>query len=347
MKNKRFNKIAKLLLSIMLIISLTGCGGKVFLTTGLDADQLLKVSGQVVPMSLARLILATEVLNYTEEFGEEIWNVQVEGDNLSEKLKSTVKQQLAELKTISMLANQKNIKLTNGEKEKLDKAAKEFFSQLSEEEIASLAITEQDVYTLYEYFLLSEKIYNLVTDAVDIEVSDEEARVIRVQYCFVRNYYLDESNNKVLLTGDGKIAAENRIAEAYQKMIQGNDFTVIAKQYSDDTVYEYEFGRGQMETTFEETAYSLENGETSEIIECENGYYIIKCIEDYVELKTEENKTALLQQYKTEEFLKLYEPFLKNQTYEYNDKEYEKINIADLKLEHNNLYKIYSQYVEE
>lgn len=335
------------LLVVIYIVCAFGCNGKVYLTTGLDADQLLKVSGEVVPISIGKLILATQRNNYQEELGEEIWKVNVDGVSMEEKLKEVVKLKLAELKTISMLAKEKNILLSNSEKENISKAAEAYYGELTEEEKESLGITKEDIYTLYEYFRVSEKLYDLTVNSADVEISDEEARVIKVQYCFVKTYYIDENNNEIELDEDGKAAAENRIHEAYTRLQSGTDFSVIAKEYSDDTIYEYEFGRGEMEKNFEDAAFQLENGGISEIITGEKGFYIIKCINSYDELKTEENKRQLLEEYKNKAFMDMYEPFLNKQTYEYNDKEYNSIDINSLILDNSKLYEIYSQYVEE
>lgn len=345
---KKYLKIYLCILLIMAVGFITaGCNGKVYFTTGFNNDEMIKVSGEVVPMSLGRLILAVEKSNYASELGDEIWKLEIDGESLWEKLKQTVKIQLSELKTISMLAKEKNILLSVSENEKINNATEEFYNSLSEEEREALGITKEDVRTLYEYFRVSEKLYELTTNGITVEISDEEARVIKVQYCFVKKYYYDENNNEKQLDSEGVEAARKIIEEANEKIKTGTDFSLIAKEYSDDTIYEYEFGRGEMEQNFENAAFSLENGEISDIVESEKGFYIIKCLNSYEELKTEENKVELLKKYKNKAFHDMYEPFMAEQTYEYNDKEYNNIDIDSLVLNNNKLYEIYSQYLEE
>lgn len=346
-------KLKKIYLSIILIITfvgsscMTGCDGKVYLTTGLNEDELIKVSGQIVPMSLGKLILAVEKNSYSEGLKADIWKMEADGVTLEERLKDTVINQLAELKTISMLAQEKNISLTVTEKEKVKTAAKEFYEGLTKEEVTSLGITEEDVRSLYEYFAVSQRLYELITGGVEIEISDEEARVIRVQYCYVRNFYYDEKNAEHGLDEYGLKAARDKIEEAYDKVIKGADFSLIAKEYSDDTVYEYEFGRGEMTENFENQAFLLENGQVSGIVEDEKGFYIIKCISNYEELKTEENKKELVKKYKNKVFTEMYEPYMREQTYEYNNKKYDAIDINSIVFNNKNLYEIYAQYFEE
>lgn len=345
MKNK-IKKIINIILIVMLAINLVGCNGKVFLTTGLDSDQLLKVSGNVVPMSVGKLVLATEMNRYTKDLGEDIWDTQYEDTTLGEYLVDNVSRQLAELKAISMLAKDKNISLTSAEGEKIDAAAEAYYKTLSHEYIEKLGITQSDIRELYREFMISEKLYQMVCDSVSVEISDEEARVIKVQYIFVKTYYPNEEGNMVEYTSDGKVAAKNRIIEAQGKLNAGNDFAMVAEEYSDDAVYEYEFGRGIMEEAFEEAAFSLEQNELSDIVYADNGYYLIKCVNYYDQLKTEENKKQLLMKYKNQAFLDIYEPYLKAQSLEFNDNFGE--NYADdLSQINGNLYEIYSEFMEE
>ena len=336
--------ISIFLAMVMLAVFMTGCEGKMYITTGLNADQLLKVSGKEVPMSIAKLVLATEMNGYSGELGDDVWNLKYDGKNLSENLKDTVKYQLAELLTISMLADEKNISLSKSEKEKIDAAAKEFYDTLSSEEIKKFGVTEEQIKNLYNQFLMSKKFYEAVTERAYIEISDEDARVIRVQYCFIRTTMINDKGEKVSLNEDGLEAAYNKACEALEAIKTGTDFTVIAKEYSDDSIYEYEFGRNTMDQAFENVAFELNDGEISDIIKGTNGYYIIKCVSSYDSLKTEENKKELLNKYKNEEFKKVYEPYMKNQTFEYNDEAYNDIDINEIVTDNNNLYEIFDKY---
>lgn len=54
----------------------------------------------------------------------------------------------------------------------------------------------------------------------------------------------------------------------------------MAREINGDGEYEYELKRGEMEASFEETAFNLKTGETSGIVHSGEKYYIIKCISD-------------------------------------------------------------------
>ncbi len=81
-----------------------------------------------------------------------------------------------------------------------------------------------------------------------------------------------------------KAEARKKIEDVQKKLEQGDDFSELAKEYSEgpsskkggDLGY---FSHGQMVEKFDKAAFALEPGETSDIVETRFGYHIIK-VED-------------------------------------------------------------------
>lgn len=85
-------------------------------------------------------------------------------------------------------------------------------------------------------------------------------------------------------TDEEKAAAKAKAEEVLAKAKAGEDFATLAKEYSDDpgskdTGGEYTFGRGKMVKPFEDTAFALEPGQVSDLVETQFGYHIIKLSE--------------------------------------------------------------------
>ncbi len=74
--------------------------------------------------------------------------------------------------------------------------------------------------------------------------------------------------------------AKTMIEDVKAQIADGADFAELAEKVSDCPSGSNggslgEFGRGQMVKAFEDTAFALEPGETSDIIETEFGYHMI------------------------------------------------------------------------
>lgn len=79
-----------------------------------------------------------------------------------------------------------------------------------------------------------------------------------------------------------KDEAKKKIEQILQKLKAGADFAALAKEVSEDTYTKDNGGdldyfyKGQMVQAFEDAAFSLKPGETSDVVETEYGYHIIK-----------------------------------------------------------------------
>lgn len=82
------------------------------------------------------------------------------------------------------------------------------------------------------------------------------------------------------------IAAKRRqIEDLRKRILAGEDFAVLAKQYSEDTGSKEnggelpEFARGQMVAEFESAAFSLPTNQVSEVVTSQFGFHLIKVLE--------------------------------------------------------------------
>ncbi len=86
------------------------------------------------------------------------------------------------------------------------------------------------------------------------------------------------------------VDSEDKAKEVKEKLLNGEDFAELAKNYSIDTANNQQggelgfFARGEMVPEFENAAFSLKVGEISEPVQTEFGYHIIK-VEDKEQAK--------------------------------------------------------------
>ena len=331
----KLKKIYVYILSIALFASLLcGCNKKVYITTGLKSDEIFKLSGEACSLGQMMLVLMTEKNRYEEDFGNDIWSYENKNldVNLEEQIKDKVKKQVSELKTIELFAKENKIQFSDDEVELIKKAAKKYFDSLSKEEIELLKLKEIDVEKLYSSFYYADKVYSKLTKDISLEVSDEEARVIKCKYVFI-----NASENKE----QAKLKAE----EVKKLLLDGNDFNSVAKKYSDGENNQVQLSRDSVTEEFADKLFALAKGEFTNIIENQDGYYIFLCVEDYLQAETEANKLTIAENYKREKYEKLYKPFEAEQTFEFNDKVWDKVKLDDYsEVVTQSLYDVYNEY---
>ena len=80
------------------------------------------------------------------------------------------------------------------------------------------------------------------------------------------------------------VAKESQAKEVLDRLSKGESFGALAAEYSIDGTRKQGgdlgfFGHGVMVREFEKAAFSLEKGQTSEIVKTQFGYHIIKRLE--------------------------------------------------------------------
>ncbi|MEH7222677.1 peptidylprolyl isomerase [Bacillus sp. JJ1566] len=129
---------------------------------------------------------------------------------------------------------------------------------------------EEFVRELLKSDMLKEK---AAIDAVEVK----EGEVVKASHILAKF----PVNPGEEVTEEQKAEAKKKIEEAKAKLDSGEKFEDVAKEYSDDATAQNGgdlgwFGKGRMVPEFEETAFALKEGETSDIIESQYGYHIIK-----------------------------------------------------------------------
>jgi len=210
----------------------------------------------------------------------------VTGSQLSEIKKKTL-ERLINHELLYQESKKKGIKVDEAA---LDEKFKKQFSDESKikDILSRMNMTEAELKSQFKRDIIIRKFIDKEI-IQKVTVSDKE----------VKGYYDDNPNffkqpeqvqaSHILIKVDSradksqKAEARKTLEKIQQKLKKGEDFSTLAKEYSQcpssakggDLGY---FRRGQMVKPFEDTAFSLKQGEVSDIVRTRFGYHLIKVI---------------------------------------------------------------------
>ncbi len=311
-------KTRLLLIMIIAAILLCACGKDadpsektvVVLTTGFSEDEIFRIEEQSCSLPELNVYLINRKNQYEKVYGSRIWDTEIEGLSPKERVKDDALAKIAQVKTMTLMARNYNISLTEEEKSKVTQIAGEYYDSLNEAEIKAMGIKEHTIRTLYEEYALADKVYHFLIKDINPEVSDDEARTITVQQIMIRTASYDEEGNREEYSASEKQLAYARAKEAYEKALAGENFDSLIQEYSDDETSTYTFGKGAMDEVFEQAAFNLGTDEISPIVETSYGYHIIKCISTFNREETDANKVKIVEEKKREVFGEEYNAFV-------------------------------------
>lgn len=300
---------------IMAAGMLTGCGEK-----KLDGSKTVAtVDGTKIPLGVVSLSvregqMQTEAMyrSYMGGSDFDIWDTEAEkGKTYGEQ---AVEESLKDVELMYIMkakAADYDVELTDEDEKAIAEAAASFMEANSEETIADLAVTEDQVKTYLELQTYKQKIHDPIIADVDKNVSDEEAQQSSFEYVSVSTADLSDDEIKEkkedaqkILDGlkadpDGDFS---EIAKSVDDSYSSLSGTFDANETSEDEDTDDEDaddGSSSYSGTYPEEVIdvlrTLDDGEVaSDIIETDTAYYVVKLDKKDDEEATETKKESII-----------------------------------------------------
>ena len=264
------------------------------------------------PDAQAMLIITTEANRYRTVYTDQIWQVQVgEEESFQLYLLEQIRTFLKEVKTMNLLADEREIQLTGQEKEQLRQLSSEFYQSLTEADRECIGASEEDVYAMYEAYHRANRLVDEVTKNVDLEISDSEARVMKIQELCLET--------------------EESAQEAFQQLSEeGTNFSSVARAIREEGYKEESVGRGERSAAYETAVFSLEDGQLSQPFADGDSWYLVKCVDSYDEDATLERKERLALQRKNQAFRRIYDTFAGEHPVEIQGSIWENVDLTEM-----------------
>ncbi len=335
-KNSRTFRLTALLL-LLVMLTAVGCGqgesSDIRIVKPLAENELFKIDEEICTVSEAMVLMAAQKKVVEDVYGPEIWAVQLDGVTFEENIKESLKDFLARMTCMKLMAEENQITLSTEEKQQMQNCTDTYWSQLTEEEKAALGTDKEEIQELFTSYYYYNKLMEVLTSDLETEISDNDARIMQAEYLYVAK------------NGKNQTSAMQKILKKAKKT---DDFLEVAETYSEKSEYTISIARGQLPEEIEEAVFALADQEISEVLEAEDGYYIVYCLEDYDREATAKHKEELINARKEEHFTQQYDAFVKNLTAQFHDSAWEKLSLEELvTLSEADFFAIYQEHVNE
>ena len=309
---KLYKKLCAVLLLMALSLSMCACtlnGKDVYFTTGCNPNTLFIIDDMKCPISEAKVYLLNNKNIYCIVDGVDMWGGNYNTDIMVSSLKSQMLSHLTKVYSMCMYAKENEIALSEDELNRVKTAAANYYGSLSDVEKDYIGASLSDIEEMYQRYALALKVNAQVLGAVDEEISEDESRIMKAYVLYNENRANIEDIEYMINTG--------------------KPFDTIASLYNKADSYTQIFGRNEFPPNVDEVVFALNDGEISERIDVESGFYYFQCIDKYIEDLSEANKQAVIDEKKTAIITSLISSLDGKYYSEFNQKAYDELSLTN------------------
>lgn len=285
-------KILSIIMASVLAISMSACTKK---------SPVATVNGVDITLEKYQDTLNAYKVTFENMYGKDVWNQQVEGDKTrGDEFKEDILNRMIQDELVYQKAEDKKLVPSDEEVNKqYDEFKKsigdngEYIKKLKDAGIDEAFLKDQMKKDVAIQNYSAEYIANLKTSNDDLNKyyndKKEEFRKEEVKASHIL-ISTQDAEGKALSDKD-KANKKKEAEDILAKIKAGEDFGDLAKKYSNDPGSAKNggdlgfFAKGVMVAEFENTAFSLEKGKVSDLVESEFGYHIIKVTDKVNEIK--------------------------------------------------------------
>ena len=330
--------VALLLVAVMAMTMFVGCAKDKEET--LDPTEVVMVVGETeVTMNMANFYVrynqSLMESVYSSYIGEDVWITEVEdGVTYEDSLKDSLLEELQKLYIVTNHVADYNVELSEDEVKAIEAAADSFMEENKDEAAQAKVSADRDTVVAYlKLYTLNEKMGEAMRADVDMTVTDEQAAQKRMRY-------FEITKSETLDDGSTTEMSEDEIKDAKK---EAEEFLKGAKANGSMEAYATEKEKTTQTLTFDadstslgedviKAADALKANEFSEVIETEDGIYVVQLESEFDAEATESNKETVLTERQEARYEELLEKWTEETKVTVHDKVWDKISVQGLKV---------------
>lgn len=336
---KLMKKVVALLLVALMTMSLfVGCAKDKNET--LDPKEVVMVVGETeVTMNMANFFVrynqSLMESVYQSYIGEDVWMMEVEkGVTYEDNLKDSLLEELQKMYIVTNHVADYKVELTEEEVKAIETAADSFIAENKDEAVQAKVSADKDTVIAYlKLYTLNEKMGKAMRADVDTTVTDEQAAQKRMRYFEIsKSETLDDGSTMEM--SDKEIKDAKKEAKEFLKGAKENgSMEAYATEKEKDTkTLAFAADSTALDAEVIKAADKLKENEFSEVIETENGIYVVQLESEFDAEATESNKATVLTKRQEARYEELVEKWTKDTKVTVHEEVWDKISVQGLKV---------------
>ncbi len=317
-KRKKFIREAVILILCLL---LTSCKGIELENKTEQVEEYTKAQ--------AMILIANERNRYENAYSGDLWSISSgDGDTTFDRLViQNVKDFMETVKLLCMLAEERGVTASSSERELIRQMTDAYANGLSDGDYAYMGCTREDIQKVYTDYFTACKMAELLSES-DIDISDSEVKVIRIMQIGTE----DVKKAKAILK---------------RLKIDGANFASMASRYTELPEIELSLSKSDGKSLIERTAFSLEEGQISNILCVDGMYYILRCTNGYDEAATRDRKKGIMTAVDSLHFYQVIEPYRNEHNIAFFDRFWSELSFTEPDgSEAENFFDIYNEFIK-
>lgn len=300
----------------LLLVTMTALSGCSKASAPDYTAEAINVDGVSVPLSELNFYMRYQQAQmqsaYGSYFGEDFMSQDLMGQGVpyGETVRSSVTETMEEFYIVEAHAEELGISLSDEEKTAAADAAKAFLADNDSKTLTAMSADESAVTHVLELLALQSKVYNDRAATIDTEVDNAEAAQKRITYVMDSTVGTSDADGNVTELTDAELAEKMiQMEEILTEARESGDLRAAAEEHElTATTTTYGADDNTLNDAVREAADALSDGEFSNVIQAESGYYVVYMESIYDEDATQSKIQSILSERETEAYDAWFEP---------------------------------------